>query len=76
MTKNVKKNWYHIYIYEHQDLNKYLGYIDVLSFLDFKDLDSQSFLKTGFQIDFAIQDTILLTCLDALLVIGYSKIRD
>ena len=40
LTKNVKKNWFHIYIYEHQSLNKYLGYIDVLSFLDFKELDS------------------------------------
>ena len=40
LTKNVKKNWYHIYIYEHLNINKYLGYIDVLSFLDFKDLDS------------------------------------
>ena len=57
-------------------MNKYLGYIDVLSFLDFKELDSQVFLKSGFQIDFLIQDTILLSCIDTLLVIGYSKIRD
>jgi hypothetical protein len=74
-TKNVKKNWYHIYIYDLL-LDKYLGYIDLLSFIDFKDLDSTVYLKTGFEIDFIVQDSIIICCLDSVFIVGYNKLCD
>jgi hypothetical protein len=57
-------------------LDKYLGYIDLLSFIDFKDLDSTVYLKKGFQIDFIVQETIIVSCLDSIFIIGYNKIDD
>ena len=75
LTKNVKKNWYQIYIYDLL-LDKYLGYIDLLSFIDFKDLDSTVYLKTGFEIDFIVQESIIVSCLDSVFIIGFNKIID
>jgi hypothetical protein len=76
MLKNTKKGWYHIYIYEHLLLHKYLGYIDLLSFIDFRDLDSNVLLKTGFELDFNIGDTLIVSCLDHMFVVGFNKVKD
>jgi hypothetical protein len=53
-----------------------LGYIDLLSFIDFKDLDSTVYLKTGFEIDFIVQESIIVSCLDSVFIVGYNKICD
>ena len=43
-----------MYIYDHRHENKYLGYLDLLSFIDFGNLEKAVMLKSGFAIDYAV----------------------
>ena len=59
-------------------LNRYIGYLDLLDFIDFEPHDSAVLLKRGFAIDYALvqgkeTETILLSCLDRLYVICYNR---
>jgi hypothetical protein len=45
MTHNVNKNWYYLYLYDHAIERKYLGYIDLLKFIDFEPHDAVVLLK-------------------------------
>lgn len=53
-----------------------MGYIDLLSFIDFAELDSTVYLKKGFEIDIMVQESIIVSALDNIFIIGYSKIRN
>jgi hypothetical protein len=53
-TRHLKKQWYYIYVYDHKHENKYLGYLDLLSFIDFGTLEKAVMLKSGFAIDYAV----------------------
>jgi hypothetical protein len=51
-TRNIKKNWYNLYIYDHQQQNRYLGYLNLLNFIEFDGYDQSALLKSGFEIDY------------------------
>ena len=59
-------------------LNRYIGYLDLLDFIQFLPHDSAVLLKQGFALDYALMqapesETILVTCLDRLHVICYNR---
>ena len=45
LTHNFHKNWYYLYLYDHAKQGKYLGYLDLLKFIDFEPHDSVLLLK-------------------------------
>ena len=78
LTRSVGKNWYYLYLYEHQMLNRYIGFLDLLDFIHFEPHDSAVLLKQGFALDYALiqapeSETILVACLDKLHVICFNR---
>jgi len=88
LTHSIKKDWYYLYFFEHKLLNEYVGYLDLLSLIDFEPpLDRVELLKHGFPIDYAFlpslpnsngcqTETLLITCLDCLFVIGLNRLTN
>lgn len=79
LTRHVGKAWYYLYIYEHKLLNRYLGYINLIDYVDFSPHDRTVFMKSGFAIDYTLtqahgSETIAFSCLDRLYVICYDQI--
>ena len=76
-VRHVGKQSYFLYLYDYLELNKYLGYIDLLKFIKFEPHDSVELLKNGFAIDFALlqgaTSTIAICCLDAIFIIGWDS---
>ena len=90
MTHNIKRSWYYLYLFDHKLQNKYVGYIDLLQFIDFEPPhDRVELLKpqNGFPLDYTFlpsspntkgcqSETLFLTCLDSMYVIGLNRISD
>jgi hypothetical protein len=87
LIHSYRKNWYHLYFYEHQVHNKYIGYLDLSQFIDFEpDYDRQELLKHGFPLDYCFVpsapnsynsfDSFLLACLDSVYVISFNCIHN
>jgi hypothetical protein len=62
-------------------LKRYVGYLDLLDFIDFEPHDSSELLKHGFAVDYAFtetpeSETILFTCLDKLHIIAFDRVQE
>lgn len=74
-TVNVGKKEYILYLYDHSAQYQYLGFVDVLKFLEFEPYDAAVLLKSGFAIDMelpqALVNMVLFTCLNRVFVLGW-----
>lgn len=50
-TVNVGRKEYILYLYDHSTQYQYLGFVDLLKFLEFEPYDPAVLLKTGFAMD-------------------------
>ena len=77
MLYSSKKNYYHLHLYEQNLLHKYVGFLDILKFIEFGDLDSVTLKKQGFAIDYCLvpqANQIVFTCLDSLYLLVEERV--
>lgn len=70
------KKEYTLYLYDHSSHFKYVGFLDLLDFIDFHPHDKSELLKVGFPIDLCLPTSksslLLITCLNRVFVIGWN----